>query len=307
MRCGYNIDGTTALEFVELAADAVRILAPRIECLRIDDHGIDARIVCEAVKLGKVLRIIDEEAHGFAVERREMFLRRLERLVDALANGDARHDDDELRPPIRFIELVHGLDICVRLARSGLHLDGQVDTARKVFGVWQALAVLHIPKVLPQNSGREHRIELGVLVAEGIHHGDFAVIDEAGIDGKAPNLILLAAEHVADGARGGFLERLAFEFEFHAPAPLQHADVRVRREALEDFRDVDLRGAVSKAAVAEHGAFRLTCGDGADDGLWHIAVKASDERRSRTYTARKAARPNRRGSQRAGQATCGRI
>ena len=55
-----------------------------------------------------------------------MILRHLERLVHALADSDARYDNDELCPAIRLVELVHSLDVGIGFSDAGLHLDGQV-------------------------------------------------------------------------------------------------------------------------------------------------------------------------------------
>ncbi len=48
-----------------------------------------------------------------------------ETLLHALADGDARHHDDELAPAVAAVQFVHRLDVGVGLARTRLHLYGQ--------------------------------------------------------------------------------------------------------------------------------------------------------------------------------------
>ena len=49
------------------------------------------------------------------------------RLLHALADGDARHDDDELAPAVALVQLEDRLDVAVGLAGAGLHLDVEID------------------------------------------------------------------------------------------------------------------------------------------------------------------------------------
>ena len=46
----------------------------------------------------------------------------LKALFHALADGDGRHDHDELRPAVALVQLEHGLDVHIGLARARLHL-----------------------------------------------------------------------------------------------------------------------------------------------------------------------------------------
>ncbi len=50
----------------------------------------------------------------------------LEGLVDAFLDRDRRHDDHELREPEALVQLENGAQVHVGLARSGLHLHGEV-------------------------------------------------------------------------------------------------------------------------------------------------------------------------------------
>ena len=49
-----------------------------------------------------------------------------ETLVHPLTNGYARHHDNEFRPTIVFVELIHRLDVGIGFARTRLHLHREV-------------------------------------------------------------------------------------------------------------------------------------------------------------------------------------
>src|SRR3546814_8126573 len=76
--------------------------------LRISDWSSD---VCSSGLLGEVL------------------CRDRQRFGDAFADGDAGHNDDELRPAIAAVQLEHRLDIAIGFASAGLHLDIEMKLA----------------------------------------------------------------------------------------------------------------------------------------------------------------------------------
>ena len=59
------------------------------------------------------------------IELHEVIRSDFERLLHALTNGDGRHDNDEFAPAIALVQLEHGLDVDIRLARSGFHFHVQ--------------------------------------------------------------------------------------------------------------------------------------------------------------------------------------
>lgn len=61
-----------------------------------------------------------------------MFFEHTERLGHTLADSDARHNNDELRPVVELVEFKHRLNIDVGLACTGFHLDVEVDGAEAV-------------------------------------------------------------------------------------------------------------------------------------------------------------------------------
>ena len=127
---GDHVDGLARLEVVQLFIDAPVVGPACVERLDIDHHHVNAGVGRKALQLVQALGIVDEEPCLLAVAFREVVGRDLKRLVDAFANGDRRHHDDELRPAVPLVHLEEGLDVAVGLASAGLHLDVEVDAGR---------------------------------------------------------------------------------------------------------------------------------------------------------------------------------
>ena len=173
---GDHVDGATARELVALGIhDAGLLGAPallhgRVERLHVDDHDVDIGTRREPVDVAQASAVVDKVADGLAVLLKKVLLGILERLVDALADGDGRHHDDELGPAIEAVELEHGLGIDVGLARARLHLHVEVyrgGASSKRRRLDDAIAALHLVNVLEQRSGakgnRGIRVALGCL------------------------------------------------------------------------------------------------------------------------------------------------
>ena len=80
-----------------------------------------------------------------------MLLRHLEGLVNAFTDSYAGYDNDELAPAIGTVQLIHGLDVCIGLADTGLHLDGQViaiSTTFQLIGRLNLVRTLNLLKML---------------------------------------------------------------------------------------------------------------------------------------------------------------
>ena len=134
---GDHVDGPAAAEFIPLGVDDTRcgvalaalhvllFVHGHSEVLHVDDHHVDAAVRGEAVQLVQVGAGVDEEPRLFVVQLHEVILSDFKGLLHALANGDGRHHDDELRPAVSLVQLEHGLDVDIGLARAGLHLHVQ--------------------------------------------------------------------------------------------------------------------------------------------------------------------------------------
>ncbi len=68
------------------------------------------------VELIEVRAVIDKPTRFLAVLLHEVIFKHTERLGYALADSDARHNDNELRPTVEFVEFKHRLDIDIGLA-----------------------------------------------------------------------------------------------------------------------------------------------------------------------------------------------
>ena len=211
-----NIDGLAAAEGIKFFVNDALVLAG-IERLHVDDHDVDRAVGCKAVYLCQAVGIVDKKADFLVVFARKMLLRGLERFIDALADGDGRHNDDELAPAVALVQLIHRFDIGIGLARSGFHLDGKIDAwPGQLIRGFQAVPALHRAQVVQQPPVcqlRHKRLiteaDLGIIGAY-LHARQIAKI--AAIRHRA---VRLAAEHVADGIGGFRLKRLVLELQLH--------------------------------------------------------------------------------------------
>ena len=77
-----------------------------------------------------------------------MFLRHLKRLIDALADGNARHDHDELAPTIVLVQLIHGLDVGISLTNTCFHLNGQIVATFQLIRWLDLICALYLLQML---------------------------------------------------------------------------------------------------------------------------------------------------------------
>ena len=142
---GDHIDRASGLEIVQLIVNSPVIRSCGRKGLDVDHHYIDARVRGKAFQLMQPLGVIDERTQLLPVLLLEMLGRHLDRLGNAFADGDAGHHDDELRPAIPLVQLEHGTQVDIGLARAGLHLDVQVHPCAGVIAARLGFAlVVHI-------------------------------------------------------------------------------------------------------------------------------------------------------------------
>ena len=235
---GDYVDGATTRELVALGVhDAGLLGAPallhgRIERLHVDDHDVDIGTRREPVDVAQTSAVVDKVADGLAVLLKKVLLGILERLVDALADGDGRHHDDELGPAVEAVELEHGLGIDVSLARARLHLHIEIYRSGangKRRRLNDSIAALYPMNVLEQRGGSKGdggiRVALGRLDlrlkarqrlgAISAHR----VAEIAQIERGAR--VRLAGEDIGHRTRSLSLIRLDFKLELH-PDLLDH-------------------------------------------------------------------------------------
>ena len=188
------------VEKVALLCGAV-LLEALVESVDVDDHDLDGARRGEVAHRTHVLRVIYEVIERCAVvERFEVLARGLEALEDALADGHARHDDDELGDAIAAVELVDGADVHVGLAGARFHLDGEVaqTPVGEDVGRREAALLLHGVQVVEELAWRHAE-----LVAVANHKlADRRLALAAGIGGEYAAGELLSAEQVAGSPYG---------------------------------------------------------------------------------------------------------
>ena len=129
---GYDINRTARAKFITLRVDDAALLAAATlfegsgKSLSIDDHDGYSAVLRELVELIEIRAVVDKPTGFLAVMLHEVVFEHTERLSHALADGDARHNDDELAPAILFVEFKHRFDIDVGLACAGLHFDVEI-------------------------------------------------------------------------------------------------------------------------------------------------------------------------------------
>ena len=139
-----DVNRATGTELVQLHVNAPRVLALGIERLRVDNHNVYGAIRRKAVNFRELGRIVDEEPDLLAVFLRKMLLRHLKGLINALADGDARHDHDELAPTIVLVQFIHGLDVGIGLADAGFHFNRQIITTFQLVRRLDLIGALHL-------------------------------------------------------------------------------------------------------------------------------------------------------------------
>ena len=145
--CRNDIDGATTAKLVTLGVHdaslfgAAALLQGGIEGLHVDDHHVDVGTCREAVDLAEARAVVHEVADCLAVLLEEVLLGVLERLVNALANGDGGYHHNELGPAVEAVKFEYGLGIDVGLARARLHLDIDID-GRRTLGKYSRLGKL---------------------------------------------------------------------------------------------------------------------------------------------------------------------
>ena len=139
-----NVDWAARTELVQLHVNAPRVLPLGIERLRVNNHDIDGTIRCKAVDFREPGRIIDEEPDFLAVFLCEMILCHLKGLINALADGNAWHDHDELAPTVMLVQLIHRLDVSIGLADTSLHFNRQVIATFQLIRRLDLIGTLHL-------------------------------------------------------------------------------------------------------------------------------------------------------------------
>ncbi len=150
-----------------------------------------------------------------------MVLRNLKGLVHALANGDGRHDNDELRPAVVLVQFIHRLDVGVGLADTRFHLNRQIVATFQSLGRLQQIAALNLLKVLEDEIVRQFRYNRFVaparerLAFQRLELPLFAGLVAPLVYQIGSREIRLPRKHIHHGLRRVRLKFLMLELKFH--------------------------------------------------------------------------------------------
>ena len=192
-----DVNRTTGTELVQLHVNTPRVLTLGIERLRVDNHDIDGTVRRKAVNFRELGRIVDKEPDFLAVFLRKMLLRHLKGLINALADGNARHDHDELAPTVMLVQLIHGLDVGIGLANARLHFNRQVVATFQLVRRLDLIGTLHLLQMFQNQlvgklrhnafitpAGKIRVIRERLLTVASVHHVGRR---EVGLPGKDVN------------------------------------------------------------------------------------------------------------------------
>ena len=215
-----DINRAARLEVVQHLVNAAVVSPTGGKGLHVDDHDVDARIRRKALQVVQLLGVVDEEARLLLVGLQEVLGGDLERLGDALTDGDAGHDDDELAPAIAAVQLEDRLDVAVGLARARFHLHIEVDAGDLVLhqrvGQRQVLAALHLLDVVQQSKVGQRQVRvLEARVREQVFRALLGLARVNAIGDGLRGCGWLALEAIHHGLHRRRLVGLCLELEFH--------------------------------------------------------------------------------------------
>ena len=166
---GNDVDGAAGAKFVHPQVNPPGVLPTGVEGLGVDDHHADGTAGGEAFHLRETAGVVDEKLNFFAVILREMLLRDLKGLVDALPYGDAGNHHDELAPPVVLVQFKHGFDIGIGLAHAGFHLNGQIVPPLQSGGGFNLISPLNLVQMFQDYRVAQLRYHRFIAPAGKVH------------------------------------------------------------------------------------------------------------------------------------------
>ena len=147
-----------------------------------------------------------------------MLLRHLKRFINALADGNARHDHDEFAPTIVLVQLIHGLDVGISLTDAGFHFNRQVIATFQLVRRLDLIGALYLLQMLQNQLVGKLRHDAFIPPAGKIvHRCDclLLTIFKTTIHHIGRRKIRLSGKDVNDRFCRIRLKFLMFELEFH--------------------------------------------------------------------------------------------
>ena len=203
-------DGRFSVEPVLLLIDDILRLA---ESVNIDNHDLNIAAGGEKAHIGQLGRVVNEIAAGCVVVKGgKMLLGDLQRLIHALSDGNRRDHDDKLGKTVLLMQLKNRLGVNVGLARSCLHLNGEL-ISHQVIRLGQIVPLLNRPHIGQQRLSAD---------MQDVSNTEFCLQDSlisALLHAKSSGGSPLALKEGVNSVDGGGLEILLFEFELHPYSP----------------------------------------------------------------------------------------
>ena len=253
VRLAQQLDGTRPAELlVVVAIDEVHFLLKSVDD---DDHDLDVRVHSEVTNLLDMVAVIDEiiVCH-IVVKLTKMLLRDVERLLHALLDGVARHDDGELREAVPLVQFQQGAQIDVRLARARLHLDVEMQFLPETFRLRQAVPRLDGTHILQQIFlVKTQKIPHALLCTVEVLSCGELLFQIIGYREKR-RLRRLSLKHVADGGNSFLLVgKGRIELQLHHASLLdRNKGVFIKPRTLERLLDVRLLLIGEESRIAEN-------------------------------------------------------
>ena len=213
-----NINRATGTEFVQLHVNTPRVLTLGIERLRVDNHNVYGAIRRKAVNFRKLSGIIYKKANLLSVFFRKVFLRYLKGLINTLADGNARHDHDELTPTVVLVQLIHGLDVGISLADTGFHFNRQIITTFQLVRRLDLIGALHLLQMFQNQLVGKLRHNTFITPAGEICIVCHGLLTVAPVHHVGRREVRLSGKDVNDRFCRIRLKFLMFELEFHEVA-----------------------------------------------------------------------------------------
>ena len=147
-----------------------------------------------------------------------MLLRHLKRFINALADGNARHDRDEFAPTIVLVQLIHGLDVGISLTNTCFHLNGQIVATFQLIRWLDLIGTLYLLQMLQNQAvGKLRYNEFIPPAGKIVHRCDclLLTIFKTTIHHIGRRKVRLSGKDVNDRFCRICLKFLVFELEFH--------------------------------------------------------------------------------------------
>ena len=144
-----------------------------------------------------------------------MLLRHLKGLINTLADGNARHDHDELAPTVMLVQLIHRLDVGIGLANARLHFNRQIVATFQLVRRLDLIGTLYLLQMFQNQLVGKLRHNAFIPPAGEIRIVCHGLLTVAPVHHVGWREVRLSGKDVNNRFRRIRLKFLMFELEFH--------------------------------------------------------------------------------------------